>query len=114
MSEKIEQIKKVIISVANELPQEANRFRDRIEEELKYRNICSDIEFYFDEYPSMTKKHFENVIYRELDSIDEVKCDDNYFNIYATVREYEFNAIEHNIFIEIIDTYVVRDVKPQD
>ena len=115
MSEQInEKIKKVIESVSRELPLEGNEFRDRVEEELIRERVCEDVEFYFDEYPSMTKKHFENVTFRELDSIDEVKCDDNYFNIYATVREYEFNAIEHNIFIEIIDSYKVKDVKPQE
>ena len=114
INEKIEKIKAAIKRVSISLPLEANEFRDRIEEELTYRGICSDVEFYFDEYPSMTKKHIENVIYRELDSIDEIKCDDEYYNIFATVREYEFNEPDCQIFIEIIDSYIVKDVKPQD
>lgn len=112
MSEEL--IKDVIEDVVKSLPLDAEGFRMKVEEMLRYRNICSDVVFYFDEYPSIIrKKQIEYVDMKVLNSIDELVCDDKRYNIYTEIKTYEFHYQHTPEVLYIIDTYRVSKVEEQ-
>ena len=108
-----ESIKNVIEDVAKFLPMDSTDFAGRIEEFLRFRNICREVEFWFDEYATTkAKKVFKEVpINVEVyDSIDEVVCDGKRFYIYATMKMY----VVYDKSIYIIDSYKVHKVEEKE
>jgi hypothetical protein len=107
------QIRSVIETVADMLlPSDAEKFRSRVEDLLKYfmgGSICKRVaSLYFDEEPSVKKRRVIpelDATYTLYDRIDMIDCDGERYYVHAEEEAYRFP--EH----EIIHSYRVKVVE---
>jgi hypothetical protein len=111
MSDKSEQIRIAIGLVATELPMKFEEFKERIERELEFYEVCKEAEFIYDETPSLVKIRIKENIYEVWDTKDEVICDEEHYEVYSTMRVLTIQLPELMKPYEIIESYEVKEVR---